>query len=278
MKKIVYSIFVLTLVFMLFQASTSKVMRKEGAEPGYTGSPGDSMKNCTACHGGDATFYEGWIESNIPSTGYVPGQIYTITTTNTELEGTRFGFQISPQNDKGDLLGEIIVTDSIQTQLVGGKKYLTYTENGVDGKDGSKTWTFNWKAPEAGTGKVTFYGAYNSNFQGHKGSDHTFLSTLILNEHGTVKVSEMPKVLTVFSVYPNPSSQVVNINLTLKKTSNVVLDITDSYGKTIANIVNEKLSGNVSKQYNTSQLASGIYFIKANVNGSVVTQKLTVKN
>lgn len=277
MKKSIYTLLILTFLLIIFQASTNKIMRKEGADPGHTGSPGDSLKNCTVCHGGSATFYDGWITSDIPSTGYVPGEIYNLTTTNTEVEGTRFGFQVSPQNEKGDLLGEIIVSDSIQTQLVGGKKYLTYTENGVNGQ-GSKTWGFKWKAPASGTGKVTFYGAYNSNFQGHKGSDHTFLSSLTLNEHGTVSAKEMNKPISIFSVYPNPSNNEININLNLISNKQLLVEIIDFYGKTVETIINEKTSGHVNKQYNTKHLASGIYYIKAKVDGTAVTQKLYISN
>jgi hypothetical protein len=179
MKKLITITFLSGLCFILFQSSIYKVMRVQGAEPGHTGSPGDG-KDCTVCHGGDATTVAGWINSNIPASGYVPGERYTITTTNNEVEGNRFGFQVSPQNVAGDLLGTLIVTDSVETQLVGDGKYMTYTENGVFGIS-SKTWTFDWIAPSEDVDEVTFFGAYNSNFEGHKGSNHVFLSTLKVN-------------------------------------------------------------------------------------------------
>jgi hypothetical protein len=55
---------------VVLQSFDTKSLRKvDGTEPGYTGSPGDSLKNCTVCHGGTAETIEGWITSNIPTTG-----------------------------------------------------------------------------------------------------------------------------------------------------------------------------------------------------------------
>lgn len=262
---------------IVLQSSVNKVMRKEGAEAGHTGSPGDSLKNCTKCHGGTATNVSGWIASDIPASGYVAGQTYNLTTTNTESEGTRFGFQVSPQNTTGNLLGTLILSDTVQTQLVGMGKYITYTANGVNG-NGFKTWSFKWIAPNAGTGNVTFYGAYNSNFNGHKDGDKTFLSTLTVKESGTNSISNLASSISNFSMYPNPSKDWISINFDLKTASNLVLDIVDINGKQVALLLNEKQSGFVSKQFSTSALANGSYFVRLQVNGKAATYNLTVNH
>ncbi len=107
MKKLlnvlVASVFVLVLL-QSFEFDGGSKRRKDGTEPGYTGSPGDSFKNCTACHGGTTQNVDGWIVSNIPSTGWVPGERYTITATNTKMGATRFGFEVSPFSKKKSLL------------------------------------------------------------------------------------------------------------------------------------------------------------------------------
>lgn len=277
MKKIIFSVFIMLAGLILLQSLTLKVTRKEGADPGHTGSPGDGNKNCTVCHGGTAVNVSGWIISDIPSSGYVPGQSYIITTTNTEVEGNRFGFQVSPQNTAGDLLGKIILTDSIQTQLVGSGKYITYTANGVDG-NGFKTWSFKWVAPPKGTGEVTFYGAYNSNFNGHKDGDKTFLSTLIANEEGTTGIIDLPNNVSSFSVFPNPATDNASINVDLKKSSNLFIDVTNISGKQVAIIMNEKQNGLVTKQFDVASLPSGIYLIRLHTNGKTSTQKITVSH
>ncbi|MEI8047376.1 MAG: T9SS type A sorting domain-containing protein [Bacteroidota bacterium] len=129
------------------------MMYPTGAPEAKTGSPGDGA-NCTECHGGTATTTNGLITSNIPGTGYVPGTTYQITATN-PLTGTgKMGFEVSPQNVAGTQLGTLI--SGAGSQLVGGTKYVTHTNANAT----TSTWTFGWVAPAAGTGAVTFYGAF----------------------------------------------------------------------------------------------------------------------
>ncbi|MDZ4759057.1 MAG: choice-of-anchor V domain-containing protein [Bacteroidota bacterium] len=277
MKKIIFPTFIiLTGIIILESFGTIQPRQKDGTEPGYTGSPGDSLKNCTVCHGGKATTVSNWIESNIPTEGYTPGATYTITATNTESGGTRFGFEVSPQNISGDLLGKIVITDTTRTKLVGNNKYITYTKYGVDGI-GKLSWKFDWVAPSANTGDVVFYGAFNSNFEGHKDSDQTFLSTLKVNEKNPLAIAEKESKLNSFKVYPNPATDLVSISMDLKETSNLLIDVTDITGKQVAIISNEKQSaGALTTQFNTTILPSGNYFVRISVNGKTATQKLSI--
>lgn len=97
MKKLIYVITALLFgIITLESFNAHRLGKKDGAAPGYTGSPGDSLKNCTACHGGNAFKVDTWITSNIPADGYIPNKTYTIKTTNREHGATRFGFEISP--------------------------------------------------------------------------------------------------------------------------------------------------------------------------------------
>jgi len=132
---------------------TASVLTPNGAPPAKTGSPGDGS-NCTECHGGTATTTPGLITSNIPSGGYVPGTTYQITATNTLTGAGKYGFEVSPQNVAGTLLGTLIAGSG--SQLVGSNKYVTH----LSANTTTNTWTFGWVAPSAGTGTVTFYGAF----------------------------------------------------------------------------------------------------------------------
>jgi hypothetical protein len=132
-----------------------------GSPDACTGSPADKA-TCAqpSCHEGSAVYKAGLITSNIPEAGYVPGTTYTITgTVFGSTSAKRFGFQISPQNQTGQLLGTMIVTNSKETKLTKKGKYITQKDLGVEGR-AYKSWSFNWKAPAAGTGKVTFYGCF----------------------------------------------------------------------------------------------------------------------
>lgn len=178
------------LIFIVFIAilgidflNNETLTSTSGGPAGHTGSPGDG-KNCTSCHTGAAAVPNAAvITSTIPANGYLPGSTYTITASVTG-SSSKFGFQVSPQNTSGALLGSLISTSS-QTKIVN-SKYITHTSSGVSGT-GSKTWAFDWTAPAAGTGSVTFYGAFNvTNSNGATSGDTVKLATLAVSETPTI--------------------------------------------------------------------------------------------
>ena len=120
-----------------------------GAPIARTGSPfdnGGTACNANGCHTGfSVTNATGWITSNIPPTGYLSGNTYTITATATFTGLIRFGFEISPQKpSNGILAGTIVITDAINTRLAGSNnpKYITHDSTGTNASStpGSKTW------------------------------------------------------------------------------------------------------------------------------------------
>ena len=119
-----------------------------GAPSGVANDPSSGAVNCTDCHSGTATTVTGWITSNIPASGYVPGTTYTITGTVTSSGKTIFGFEISPQNPNGVLVGSLTITNTTATKIVS-SKYVTHTQAGTAGTN-TKSWSFNWTAPATG--------------------------------------------------------------------------------------------------------------------------------
>ncbi|MEI6060401.1 MAG: choice-of-anchor V domain-containing protein [Bacteroidota bacterium] len=140
-------------LFAILLFSGYTMMYPNGAPAAVTGSPGDGS-NCTSCHGGTATTTASLITSNIPAGGYTAGQTYQITATNTLTGSGKYGFEVSPQNASGTQLGTLVAGSG--SKLVGGTKYVTHS----NATSSLSTWTFNWVAPAAGTGAVTFYGAF----------------------------------------------------------------------------------------------------------------------
>lgn len=189
MKKALLVISVIVLFFVGFtynfqDAHTST----SGAPAGRTGSPGDNA-NCSGCHGGAGNPIQNSpnvsLTSTIPSTGYVPGQTYTVTATATVSGINKYGFQVSPQLASGTLVGTLVVTNNTETQLVGSNKYITHRTAGTAGT-GTKTWQFNWTAPAAGTGAFSFYGAFvSANGSGSSG-DGVHLKTLAVVEAANI--------------------------------------------------------------------------------------------
>lgn len=110
-------------------------------------------------------------------------------------------------------------------------------------------------------------------------SDTTAMRDSILNMlNSTTGIADLPSAVNAFSVYPNPATDNVSINLDLKETSNLMIDVTDITGKQVAVIMNEKQTGLVTKQFSTAELPSGNYFVRLQLNGKTATQKLTVNH
>ncbi len=94
----------------------------------------------------------------------------------------------------------------------------------------------------------------------------------------TSGIADLPSAVNKFTVYPNPATDNISINLDLKETANLLIDVTDITGKQVAIISNEKQTGIVIKQFSTAALPSGNYFVRLQVNGKTATQKLTVNH
>ena len=110
-------------------------------------------------------------------------------------------------------------------------------------------------------------------------SDTTEMRNKILAQiNGTTGITDLPSAVNAFSVFPNPASDNITINLDLKEASNLLIDVTDITGKQVAIISNEKLNGIITKQFNTSELPSGNYFVRLQVDGNTATQKLIINH
>lgn len=218
-----------------------------GAPAGVTGSPGDGS-NCAQCHGGTATTASGWITSNIPSGGYVPGQTYQITATNSQAGSGQYGFEISPQNAAGTKLGTLAA--GTNSQMLSSGKYVTHTNASTT----IKVWTFPWTAPASGSGNVTFYGAFARNYPGS-----TVLSTLAVAEQTNTGISETAASSALIS--PNPGNGHFNITIPESmRSSSGTLQILNTAGKSVYST--KYLSANSSDLHvDVSNAPSGVYFM-----------------
>ena len=108
-------------------------------------------------------------------------------------------------------------------------------------------------------------------------SDTTIMRDSILALlNSTTGMNELPNAVSSFSVYPNPASDNVTIDLELKEASNLLIDVADISGKQVAIISEEKLSGTIKKQFSTALLPNGNYVVRIAVNNKMATRKLSV--
>jgi hypothetical protein len=285
MKKFLISLisivaFLGAVFFLTSYSNQANSMRNTGGAPaGYTGSPSDG-RTCTNCHSGSAaTNQTGWITSDIPVDGYVPNTTYTITATADGVGSTKFGFQVSPQDASGILLGTLVST-SAETQLVGSDKYITHTSSGTNGTD-SKTWTFDWTAPAAETGSVTFYGAFNvSNANGGSSGDIIYTSSLTVDENTGIGISDNHSISNNVLIYPNPISDQINIQYSLLKSANVEIKLFDLQGKLCKILLSEiKNASNYTTSFDIGQneITKGVYLVETTIGNRSSTQKIIVQ-
>ncbi len=110
-------------------------------------------------------------------------------------------------------------------------------------------------------------------------SDTTEMRDSILAMLASTSFNDLPASVTAFNVFPNPANDVISVNINLKESAELQIDITDMEGKQVATIAKEKLNAGAStKQFNTSSLPNGNYFVRLQVNGKGTMEKISIKH
>lgn len=243
-----------------------------GAPIAKTGSPGDGS-NCTGCHTGTAASTGGTITSNVPVTGYIPGTTYTITATITVAGINKFGFEVSPQAvSTGTQKGSLVVTNTVETKLLGTTgKYITHKSTGTAGT-GTKTWTFDWVAPIAGSGNAKLYGAFvAANGNGANSGDQVFLTNLLIPENLSAGVADYTSNANSWSLFPNPATERLTIESLDLNNAIEAIEIFDITGKLINTIHYDDFSQ--IQSIDIAGLQSGLYVLTITSDNKKITKK-----
>lgn len=235
-----------------------------GAPAGNTGSVADGQTcGVSGCHSTTPTPTTSSLSSDIPTTGYVPGNTYTISV---NIAGTgRKGFQVSPQSLNGTLLGTI--ASGTDNKIVG-TKYVTHT-SAKTSNPGS--WTFSWTAPTKGTGEVKFYGAFVNN------RPNVTTQTLTVQEALGTNVNNNLNALK-FNVFPNPTIDLINLNFYNHSTSKIEINLISIDGKTNINLFDKVLNeGNHQLDLDLKNIEKGIYFVEIKNNKSVDYKRIVLQ-
>jgi len=79
------------------------------------------------------------------------------------------------------------------------------------------------------------------------------------------------------SLYPNPTSGIATLNISLKEQSDVFVRVSDIAGKMMFETAEEKLSaGDHSTRMDLSNLSEGLYFVTIRANGAAITKRLVI--
>jgi uncharacterized protein (TIGR03437 family) len=175
-----------------------------GPDVRYTGAPGDNPQGCAArgCHtssasGGPVNPAGGSVVATFSGgTTYTPGQTQTVTVTISDPQNKSYGFQMSARlgtttSDLSTKQGGTFVlgpgtqvlcdNNSIRKTTCPANAPVEFIEHT---SPSTKAFTFQWTAPAAGSGPVTFYVAGNAvNGNGREdGGDHVYLANITLTE------------------------------------------------------------------------------------------------
>ena len=259
MRKKIFTYFIGRLVFLMLESFGGEVGNPKypyGSPGGYSGSPADGH-NCTACHGGAAATVTGWITSNVPATGYIPGTAYTITVT---ISGTGAkGFEVSPQSISGTLIGTLSAGSG--QILVNGNKAITQTSSN---SANPASWSFTWTAPAVGAGPVTFYGSLCVK------KSTTKLCTLVIPEESNGITGPVQGRL---SVYPNPCDGTLYLK-GLSQDSEISLYSVD--GKLVHRSITG-ISAQTEKLELKGKITTGIYLLEMQSHTSKYIEKIIIR-
>jgi hypothetical protein len=251
---------------IIFIAALTNAAHSPG---GQTGSPADGS-NCTVCHTGTPqTAASSWISHNIPSSGYVPGQTYTVTLTGTHSGVQRFGFECTVEDSKNNKVGVFTITNSAETELVNMSHAVSHTGSGLTPSNNSKSWSFDWTAPAAGTGDVTFFAALNA-ANGDMGAsgDVIYLSHLTVAEDVSSGIND-GHINDLISIYPNPANDFLNIQFNHGLSGEVKI-----YNVAGKELVSNKLNRSTPLcKLDVSGLSNGIYFVQIDTGKDQISRR-----
>ena len=214
-----------------------------------TGSPGDGS-SCVSCH---STFpvqaVSDIISTDIPQSGYVPGQTYSITVSGMEqVIAQKYGFSLTAEDASGNKLGTFTAGSNsvVSTNHIGHNPAST---------SGTPSWTFTWTAPVSGNGTVTLYAAsVVADGTGTNQNDAVVTSNVAFDENLGTSIGSISKDDLDAYVYGN---QLRINNLNGVSINNVIIS------NTMGQIVDQQAINNSNAQLNieVSDLKSGIYFV-----------------
>jgi len=265
---------VVVLVLWIMMPQESAIGFSAGAPAGYCGAPSNGGSTCFVCHndGSAPVTVPGMITSDIPVTGYAPGNTYIITASVAAQGHLRFGFEVSPQDAGGNLIGSMNDLGS-ETIFQGGGVYITHSSNQVLTPN-SKFWQFEWVAPAAGSGTATFYGAFNiTNNDGSYTGDSVLISTLVVQEDISLSVDPYPA--SAFRIYHNGAGmQILGI-----PADRYTAFLTDMSGKKVGQWNFIRNSDSETTSLSTEEvLSTGIYILQCQSDSKQFTQKILIRN
>jgi hypothetical protein len=239
---------ILTLLALIVGATLMALAH--GNYVGYSGAPGSSGTCASSCHGsgtGSISF------SGVPSS-YLPGTIYRIVVRHNG-GSTIVNYNASTRVGTGSAVAGSF------TAVTNAAVYTTGSETGVhSATTGIDSSVFQWTAPAAGTGSVSFYLA---GLQGSKsGSNSSQILTSAEASATGAEPETPPATMALLTNYPNPFNPATMIGFVVPIRGRYSLRVYDLAGQVIETLYDNEANPGVSYEFSFSGsgLSSGVYF------------------
>jgi len=228
--------------FLILSAATVWISinaYRSGPPPFTTNAPGESScATSPACHVDSFSIHPGFgdftVMGGVPANGYKPGETLTLMPYTMGTGDSVIGFETVAELADGSAAGQVLISDAYRTQLVNhnGLQYVMHTAAGTD-HPGMHDWMYEWIAPPKGSGPVMFYVTFVSANNDHTaGGDKIYTDTLLLKEDISAGIRQT--ALSHWSVallFPNPVSDILNIQIDNPKNQLLTLRILNIEGK-----------------------------------------------
>lgn len=273
-RKLLFSIIALFGFVILVSASFD-----DNGRAGYTGAPAEG--NCTSCHNSFAVNSGGGsvaLRSNMNNWQYVPGQTYAMSVKVARSSNQLFGVGVGALNASNQNAGTLVITDAVHTQIktrtVSGvsRRNVVHTLNGGVSSD-SALFNFNWTAPPAADGTITFYFAGNAaNGNAGVSGDYIYVSSQTISPMSTTGIAENTN--QQFQVFPNPTTDRVSVK-TFGDAKEICI-----YSLNGQKVRSQTLTASVNSTINLEQLDQlerGIYYLQVRGEQTSSTQKIILQ-
>jgi hypothetical protein len=230
-----------------------------------------STSGCGGCHGGAATT-DVIVTFSGPDTVNI-GQTVQFTLTVAKASKTGIGLDISTR------MG-VLAPISNNIHLTSGE--LTHNNN-IPMTSGSATVTFSYTAPGAAGFDTLWATGLATNSSGStSGDDWNWAPNrrIVIRSPVGIQPNTLPVSYSLSQAYPNPFNPSSKFDLNLAKDQFVSIKIYDIKGEEVCTITEQKLiAGDHTFEWNAinsrgESVNSGIYFMRANIDGLLETRKM----
>ena len=113
----------------------------------------------------------------------------------------------------------------------------------------------------------------------HNSDDDNFIAIddILVMGNSSIGVNIDEELIDDFSIYPNPSSDFVNVEFNFNNNQTTIIELYNSLGLLLESYKTGCLQNDNSLKINTKDLETGAYFIKAQNNQRIVTKKFIKK-